>query len=508
MDVYQIYSNARLLCYYFAGLFLLFIIFRYIIKRMIFVQGLSPIPGPFGIPLLGNSLSLTGGQDDFFRLLLNYRKIYGSIFKLWIGMRPFVFISDAQYVSPILNSSLHIDKSYEYTFLHPWLGTGLLTATGSKWHSRRKLLTPTFHHSLLEGFIQPIIEKSKILISLLENEVGQPPFDVLKYTKLCALDIICVTAMGKDVNAQLCHGTEYVQAVEGLNKILQRRFITPWLKPDFIFKRCQLGRQQENYINTINNFVSQVIEDKKNELKKTETESEQKSTSKHPAFLDLILKTRKDGQALSDNDIREEVNTFMFAGHDTTSVAISWCLFALGKHQSIQKNILEEYETVVKNKIPTFDEIQKLEYLENCIKETLRLYPVVPLIARDIKHKIDIDGKTRLLPGVTALIFTPSLHRDCKVFQEPNEFMPDRFKENKTRNPFSYIPFSAGPRNCIGAKFAMIEVKIVLYNILKNYEIISVDSEKDLNLMSEIVLSNKEGIRIILEKRKRKICLE
>ncbi|KAK6638581.1 hypothetical protein RUM43_006848 [Polyplax serrata] len=503
-NFYGVLGTVRTWSTIIAASVLLFIVLRYAINRLLFLRELSSIPGPVGLPFLGNSLSLTGGQDAFFKLLLKYRQKYGPIFKIWVGMRPFVFISDSKYVAPILNSSLHIDKSYEYTFLHPWLGTGLLTSTGSKWHSRRKLLTPTFHQSLLEEFIEPIVRKSQILVSQLEKEVDGPPFDALSYTKLCALDIICVTAMGKDLNVQLSKGTEYVRAVDGLNKILQRRFITPWLKPNFIFERCSQGKEQRIYINVINEFVSKVIQERKLELLNKETQVEH--LNKRRAFLDLVLQTAAEGEYLTDEDVKDEVNTFMFAGHDTTSVAISWSLYILGKHPIVQRKLIDEFETLVKGEIPTYSELQKLEYMENCIKETLRLYPVVPLIARDIKHEIQIGEKLTLVPGVTALIFTPSLHRDSIVFQSPEEFRPNRFTENKTRNPFSYIPFSAGPRNCIGAKFAMIEIKIVLYYILKHYEVHSVDSEQELNLMSEIVLSNKEGIRIVLNKRIRDGC--
>lgn len=492
--------------YYSSALILIILIFiRHLSKRLIFVRELSAIPGPSGIPILGNSLSLTGGQDDFFRLLLKCAKEYGSVFKLWVGMRPFVFLSAAEDVQPILSSNLHIDKSYEYDFLRPWVGTGLLTSTGSKWHARRKLLTPSFHYSILEEFVEPIIRQSQILVRRLEKNSDGPAFDVMAYTKLCALDIICVTAMGKQLHAQETEDNDYVKAVDGINEILQRRFITPWLKPELLFKFTSMGKRQEDFVKTINNFVNGVIRDKKAELKEKKiSDSEEMKKRKRRTFIDLILETAEEGDVLTDEDVREEVNTFMFAGHDTTSVAIGWCLYVLGKHKEVQEKIIREYDDVVRNEIPTLKEIQNLEYLERCIKETMRLYPVVPLIARDIKHKVELRENKTLLPGVTALIFTPSLHRDARYFPDPDEFRPDRFlqEQNDQRNPFAYIPFSAGPRNCIGAKFAMMEVKLVLNAILKRYEVTSVDSEHELNLFSELVLSNKQGIRITITKRK------
>uniref|UniRef100_A0A1B0DR40 Uncharacterized protein n=1 Tax=Phlebotomus papatasi TaxID=29031 RepID=A0A1B0DR40_PHLPP len=114
---------------------------------------------------------------------------------------------------PILGSPKHIDKSSDYNYLHPWLGTGLLTSSGVKWHSRRKILTPAFHFKILEDFIDVFSEQSSILASKLAVEVEKESFNIFPYVTLCTLDIVCETAMGRQVNAQSNSDSEYVKAV-------------------------------------------------------------------------------------------------------------------------------------------------------------------------------------------------------------------------------------------------------------------------------------------------------
>ncbi|PSN47185.1 hypothetical protein C0J52_14717, partial [Blattella germanica] len=319
----------------------------------------------------------------FFRLLKQCANKYGDIFRIWVGQRPFIFIYRAE-------------------------------------------------------AIQPTYQESLVLCGSLKQEIGKPSFDIISYAKLCALDVVCDTAMGTNMNAQ-----------KNSQKILQRRFITPWLKPDFIFQRSLFGKRQEQCLKIIHDFTEK--------------------------------------------------------GHDTIATGVSWCLYVLGHHLDAQEKIVQELKRVLEDKDeswPSLKQLQKLEYLERCIKESFRLFPIVPLIARDIKQPIKILDHT-LPPGVTILINAYLLHRDPRFFPNPDVFDPDRFLFNdcETRNPFAYIPFSAGPRNCIGQRFAMLELKIILSTVLSRYVIQSVDAEENLDLLGEIVLRNKGGIKLTITHR-------
>ncbi|KAJ4451986.1 hypothetical protein ANN_03470 [Periplaneta americana] len=138
---------------------------------------------------------------------------YKPVLKFWFGPIPGVGVTDPDYVEAVLNNTKMIEKGAVYKLFSPWLGTGLLTSTGQKWHSRRKIITPSFHFKILENFIPMFAECCDILVNRLRKEVGREVFDVYPYISACSLDIICESAMGTSVYAQKFNDSDYIKAV-------------------------------------------------------------------------------------------------------------------------------------------------------------------------------------------------------------------------------------------------------------------------------------------------------
>lgn len=201
------------------------------------------------------------------------------------------------------------------------------------------------------------------------------------------------------------------------------------------------------------------------------------------------------------DDIREEVDTFMFEGHDTTSVALSWTCYLLGKNPEIQDKAFKELSEVfgTSDRLATDDDLKRLTYLECIIKESLRLYPPVPYFARTLTSNVNLD-KYVIPKGTVTIIMLYILHTDKKQFKDPFKFCPERFLDNdEKRHTHAYIPFSAGPRNCIGQKFAMMEEKIILSSILRKFRIETLT--KDIIPSGEIVLRAADKVLIKLFNR-------
>ncbi|XP_036911115.1 cytochrome P450 4V2 [Sturnira hondurensis] len=463
-------------------------------------------------PFLGHLLLLKPDPRDFFRQLTEQSEMYRSLpfFILWIGPMPMLIMYNTEVVEASLTNSKEIDKSHLYTFLEPWLGQGLLTSTGYKWRSRRKMLTPTFHFTILEDFLDVMNEQANVLVNKLKRHVDGEAFNCFIYITLCALDIICETAMGKNISAQSDGDSKYVRAVYRMTNMVYRRMKMPWLWFDFFYLMFKEGWEHKRTLQIVHNFTNNVINERATEIERAEEcQNDEKdaapSKKKCRTLLDLLLNvTDEEGRKLSHDDIREEVDTFMFEGHDTTAAAMNWALYLLGSYPEVQKKLDNELDEVFgqSDRPVTLEDLKKLKYLECVIKETLRLFPPVPYFARHLNEECKIAGHS-IVKGSQLLVFLYALHRDPRHFPNPEEFQPERFlPENSVgRHTYAYVPFSAGLRNCIGQKFAIMEEKTVLSCILRHFWVECSQKREELGLMGDLILRPSNGIWIKLKRR-------
>jgi len=426
---------------------------------------------------------------------------YDTLFLL--GPHSFFISAQPKHAEILLSSNKSITKSYEYSFLEPWLGTGLLLSTGSKWKKRRRLLTPAFHYGILEDFAEVFQEQAKIFVDILQPfaDSGET-FNICKYATNCTLDIICETAMGVNCGTQYNCDAEYPRAVLSMCAALQTRQVRAYLWPDFIYNLCEAGRKHNHSIKILHDFTMKVIKDK---VQKRKEQSQDSESKKRLSFIDILIENYERGEIDLDG-LREEVDTFMFEGHDTTASGIFWTLYLLGRHPEALRKVQEEVDEVWDNRGgKSLVEVAKdLQYLTCVVKESLRLFPPVPLIARIVNEDVDV-GEGRVLPAGSSFGIAPFLlHRNHNFWENPDDFMPERFllENSVKRHPFAYVPFSAGPRNCIGQKFALLEEKIVLSQFLRRFNVTSLQSPEDLDLSAEIILRTQSGLSVKISNRK------
>jgi cytochrome P450 len=223
-------------------------------------------------------------------------------------------------------------------------------------------------------------------------------------------------------------------------------------------------------------------------------------------FLDILLTAKdEDGEGLTYQEIRDEVDTFLFEGHDTTASAISWALYSLAEHPEYQTLCQEEIDHVLQGRSDDniqWSDLGELSYLTMCIKEALRLHCPVPFIERETTKALTIDGVT--LPARSLVdIQIYRLHHNAAVWPDSLEFRPTRFlPENLLKiDNFSFVPFSAGPRNCIGQHFAMHEMKIAIARILRKYNL-ALDAEFKVQKKVGVVMKTADGMYLKVSLRK------
>ncbi|XP_060532305.1 cytochrome P450 4g15 [Cylas formicarius] len=520
------------------------------ISRRHMVELANKIPGPAGLPIIGNALEFVGSPHDIFKKVYQKSYEYGRTIKLWIGPRLLIFLTDPDDVEIILSSHVHIDKSPEYRFFKPWLGDGLLISTGQKWRAHRKLIAPTFHLNVLKSFIDLFNKNSRETVRKLEKEIGKE-FDCHDYMSEATVEILLETAMGVSKKTQDQSGYDYAMAVMKLCDILHLRHTKFWFRPDIIFNLTKYGKYQEKLIGVIHSLTRKVIQKKKADFEKglrgssAEVPEELKTKNydrnvslktatvegtsygqsvglkddldvdddvgekKRMAFLDLMIEASQNGVVINDEEIKEQVDTIMFEGHDTTAAGSSFFLCQMAAHPDIQEKVIQEIDEIFQgsDRPATFADTLEMKYLERCLLETLRLFPPVPIIARQLQQDVKLASNPNLvLPsGATIVVGTFKIHRLEEIYGPNSEkFDPDNFLPERTANRhyYGFIPFSAGPRSCVGRKYAMLKLKILLSTILRNFSIKSRLKEDDYKLQGDIILKREDGFKISLEPRK------
>ncbi|XP_011138410.1 cytochrome P450 4g15 [Harpegnathos saltator] len=523
------------------ALVLYYIYFR--ISRRHMIELAAKLPGPDGLPFIGNALMFLGNSDTIFRNIYRKSFEFDQIIKLWLGPKLIVFLMDPRDVEIILSSYIYLDKSTEYRFFKPWLGNGLLISTGQKWRAHRKLIAPTFHLNVLKSFIDLFNANSRAVVERMRKEGGKE-FDCHDYMSECTVEILLETAMGVSKNTQDRSGFEYAMAVMKMCDILHLRHTKIWLRPDWLFNLSKYGKDQIRLLEIIHGLTKKVIARKKQDYKSGKrnlidvtmqngTVQAAKNTTveglsfgqsaglkddldvddndvgekKRQAFLDLLMEAGQKGSVLTDEEVKEQVDTIMFEGHDTTAAASSFFLSVMGCHLDIQEKVIQELDEIFgdSDRPATFQDTLEMKYLERCLMETLRIYPPVPVIARNIDKDLKLASGDYTIPaGSTVVVTTFKMHRQPHLYPNPEVFNPDNFLPEKTANRhyYAFVPFSAGPRSCVGRKYAMLKLKIILSTIMRNFRVKSDILESDFRLQADIILKRAEGFKIRLQPRK------
>ncbi|XP_071984531.1 cytochrome P450 4A4-like [Engystomops pustulosus] len=474
-------------------------------------KALRPFEGPKRHWLYGNAHEFSG-NGKFLDTIAGYAEEYPYAFPIWLGnLFAWLIICHPEYAKAVLSRQDPKDN-LGYYFITPWIGKGLLVLSGEKWFCHRRLLTPGFHYDVLKPYVTLMSDCVTIMLDKWERLIpDENPVELFHHVSLMTLDTIMKCAFSYQSNCQMDSESAYIKAVFDLSYLADYRFCCLPYHNDLIFHLSPHGYRFRRALRIAHEHTDKVIQERKQSLQ-DEMELEKIQKKRHLDFLDILLCAKdENGQGLSDEDLRAEVDTFMFEGHDTTASGISWIFYCLAKNPEHQEKCREEIREVLEGRnIVEWEDLGKVPYTTMCIKESMRLFPPVPGVARELKEPITFFDGRRLPKGVDVFISIYAINRCSSIWENPGVFDPLRFSPENTsnRHPHAFLPFSAGGRNCIGQNFAMNEMKVAVALTLQRYELHTVPGKEPL-ILFQIVLRSMNGIHLHLKRidcaKKRKV---
>lgn len=470
----------------------------YIDKRRIFQLG-NKLPGPKPWPIVGNAMYFFGTDWDIQAIANRLNKKYG-LAALWLGHKLNVFICTPEHAEIYFTSTKLLDHSEHLKFLEPAIGRSLLTANGSRWRRIRKYLEPTFRLSILKSYIPIMNKQSEIFVKMLEKETGKSSFSVFPLAKNCSFDIITETTMEVELKSQESE-VKVLQNSDKLLVLIGSRMYKIWQHPDFLYKFSEDGKEFYSRLHEVQKFVNEQIKIKKQEYEKEKNLRRGKVIDYSPKGSILLHQLLEHGE-WTDDELREHALTIITTGYETSSLTVCFGLIMLGLYPDVQEKLYRQIIIVSENE-SVDEDLQKLDYLDMVVKETLRLYPVASLLFRKTESDV-LMGKYLIPKGAAVSMNIYALHRDPSQYENPNKFNPDNFLPEKVakRHPYSYCPFGGGLRRCIGYKFAMMSVKIMLAKILRKYKVeCDYKNEDDMELRFNMSIKSKDGFQIRLLNR-------
>ena len=434
-------------------------------------------PGPEPHFLIGN---FPLGRPDPLAVFTGWAREFDDIFYYRAGWIHVYFLNSPELIESVLVTNQQNFRKDRVIQNSRWfLGQGLLTSEGGEWLRQRRLSQPAFHRERLALYARIINACAEEMLDSWKNGENR---DVHQEMMQLTLRVVAKVLFSVDVK------NESKEVAAALNLLMKhssgaRMLLPPWVRYlplPFLIRVRRAVRQ-------LDEVVYRIIRERR------------RSENDNGDLLSMLMSARdEDGSRMTDRQLRDEVMTFLLAGHETTALSLSWAWYLLSENPEAENKLHHELARVLDGKNPSFEDLPRLCYTEAVVKESVRLYPPAWSLARTAAEDFEIGGY--LVPAGSNVVMSQwIMHRDPRFFPSPEQFDPGRwFEEHTQRLPrFAYFPFGGGPRYCVGASFAMMEATLLLAAIAQRFRLRMVPGHKVVPVPS-ITLRPKYGIKMSL----------
>ncbi|MFC0408589.1 cytochrome P450 [Roseomonas elaeocarpi] len=399
-----------------------------------------------------------------------------------------VFVMAPDLVGQVLNAeaeSFHKAEAMQRA-LKPALGEGLLTAEDEHWRRQRRAAAPIFRHDRLLGFLPAMIAAAGRTRARWAAQPNEQPLDLGHEMMRTTFDIIVETMLSGhndiDVDRVERSITDYLGATSWAIALAMLRAPLGTPHPG----RGRADRARHYLRGELLRLVAA-----------------RRGAAERDDLISLLLRAAdpESGEAMDDRAIADNLLTFVTAGHETTALALCWSLYLLATHPEAEARVLGEIAAVTGGAPLEPGHVPKLHYTRQVFQEALRLYPPAPIVARSARRDVQLGGLA-VRAGTPVYIPVYSVHRHRSLWEEPDRFDPDRFAPEavKARHRYSFLPFGAGPRICIGAAFATLEAVAILATLLPAFRLAPAGNERP-ELLMRITLRPSPAMRMLASPR-------
>ncbi|GLT25770.1 hypothetical protein SLA2020_008790 [Shorea laevis] len=462
-----------------------------------------------GIPIASAELDdvsdLLGGA--LFLPLFKWMNEYGPIYRLAAGPRNFLVVSDPAIAKHVLRNYGKYAKGLVSEVSEFLFGSGFAIAEGSLWTVRRKAVVPSLHKRYLSVMVDRVfckcadrlVEKVQPF-ALNGNAVNMEE----KFSQL-TLDVIGLALFNYNFDS-LTADSLVIDAVYTALKEAELRStdILPYWKIKPLCKIIPRQIKAEKAVTIIRTTVEELIKQCK-AIVDSEGErinEEEYVNETDPSILRFLLASREEVSSLQ---LRDDLLSMLVAGHETTGSVLTWTLYLLSKDSTSLLRAQEEVDRVLQGRAPVYSDIKDLKFLTRCINESMRLYPHPPVLIRRAEVDDILPGDYKVKAGQDIMISVYNIHHSAQVWERANEFVPERFDlegpiPNESNTDFRFIPFSGGPRKCVGDQFAMLEAIVALAIFLQhlNFELLP---DQNISMTTGATIHTTNGLFMKLSQR-------
>lgn len=428
-------------------------------------------------------------QKDSLKLFMEVAKM-GDVVHIRFGFTHLYQVNHPDGVQHVLqyNNKNYSRESFGNHLIKTITGLNLFTSDGDYWLNQRRLMQPAFHRRNYDHFGQIMTGATLRMIERWQPAVRTGQYlDMHEEMMRLTMEVVGQALFSVDLSDE---SNVLGRAFHTTTGYIQYRFNTPFYPPFFIPTR--LNRAVQKAMLDVQNILQEMIDERRRTGERKED------------LMTMLMEARYEdtGEGMTDDQLRSELGIMIGAGQETTSNLLTWVFHLLSENPDVEAKLLEEYARVLGARLPTVADLPHMPYNRMVVDEALRLFPPAWAVSTRTALEDDIVLGYRVPKGAGVFISPYVIHRDARFWEQPEQFIPERFTDEKTemRHKYAYIPFGAGPRKCIGNTFALVETQLILATLLPRYKLTTKPGYKVVP-SAEFTLRVKGGLPMRVEER-------